>query len=54
MKRREFLKTGAALGIAASMPSIVNASDEKVRRFKVNYAFDIKYYEKTILQNFMI
>jgi transglutaminase-like putative cysteine protease len=46
MKRREFLKTGAALGLIASMPSIVNASDEKVRRFKVNYAFDIKYYEK--------
>lgn len=46
MKRREFLKTSAALGIAASMPSVLSANEDKIRRFKVNYAFDIKYYEK--------
>ncbi len=49
MKRRDFLKTSAALGVAASMPNILSAQTdpaEKTRRFKVNYAFDIKYDEK--------
>ena len=47
MNRRDFLKTGAALCAAASMPNILSADNEGVRRFKVNYSFDIKYYEKS-------
>ncbi|WP_024789908.1 transglutaminase domain-containing protein [Lebetimonas sp. JH292] len=45
MERREFLKTGAALGMAVSIPGIVSAKDESYRRFKVEYYFNIKYDE---------
>jgi len=47
MKRREFLKTAEALGAAMAMPNIVSANGDNVRRFRVNYIFDIKYYEKS-------
>ncbi|WP_457560256.1 transglutaminase domain-containing protein [Caminibacter sp.] len=46
MKRREFLKTTAALGAISAMPNIAFAEDkEKARRFKVEYYFNIKYDE---------
>jgi transglutaminase-like putative cysteine protease len=47
MKRRDFLKTSAALGAAAAMPNVVLASeDNKTRKFRVEYFFNIKYDEE--------
>jgi len=47
MKRREFLKTTAAVGIGALAPSMAFGKENDVRNFKVEYYFNIKYDEKT-------
>ena len=46
MKRRDFLKTSAALGVLSAMPSVSFAKDDEVRRFRVQYFFNIKYPAK--------
>ncbi|QCT95216.1 transglutaminase domain-containing protein [Caminibacter mediatlanticus TB-2] len=47
MKRRDFLKTSAVLGLVSTMPISLSANENNAtRRFNVKYMFNIKYYEK--------